>query len=297
MSTKNLSYILTTFNKLDYLKVTLPLLIAARQPDEEIVVVDGASNDGSVDYLKELKDQGQIQILISEKDQGEAQGLNRAILLSNGTLLKVITDDDLFDYPLIQSCKNFMLDQQDIDVMGADGYSCKIGEYARFERTGFIEGYRNWQMENQAFLFCGLSLMIRRSSISYLGLFSTAFKIIDMEYSLRISSLKCRIAFCTQPVFVNMVNPASNSIKFYEQIRREYKQLKKTYPNAKISFKIKNPILKMKERIHHMLPALRSKPTLTDTEVLQQYQHLTQRGLSLLQRSQSSTPEFLMPNL
>ena len=40
-----LSYVLTTFNKLDYLKITLPLLIEARKPDEEIVVVDGGSTD------------------------------------------------------------------------------------------------------------------------------------------------------------------------------------------------------------------------------------------------------------
>lgn len=296
MSTIHLSYLLTTFNKIDYLKVTLPLLIAARQKDEEIVVVDGGSSDGTSDYLKELHLAGKIQKLVSEPDHGEAEGLNKAILQANGTLLKIITDDDLFDYALIQSCKIFMLEKPHLDVLGADGYSCKIGEYARFEKTSFIEGYKNWQRNGQAFLFCGLSLMIRRSSIAYLGLFSTAHKIIDMEYSLRISSLKSRIAFCDLPAFINMVNPASNSVRFYEQIRYEYKQLKKIYPGAMISFKIKNPILKMKERIHNLLPSLPSKAEVNSAEILQHYQHLILRGSDLFIRNSSSSPEFLIPN-
>lgn len=297
MSTIQLSYLLTTFNKINYLKVTLPLLIAARQEDEEIVVVDGGSSDGTQDYLKELHQAGKIQMLVSEPDHGEAEGLNKAILLAKGTLLKIITDDDLFNYATIQSCKIFMLGNPHLDVMGADGYSCRIGEYARFEKTSFMEGYKNWQKNGQAFLFCGLSLMIRRSSISYLGLFSTAYKIIDMEYSLRISSLKSHIAYCNLPVFINMVNPASNSVKFYEQIRFEYKQLKKIYSGAKISFKIKNPILKMKERIHNLLPSLPSRTEINSAEVLQHYLHLSERGSDLFIRSSASSPEFLIPNV
>ena len=45
----SLSYILTTFNKLAYLKISLPYLIASRQQDEEIVIVDGGSKDGARD--------------------------------------------------------------------------------------------------------------------------------------------------------------------------------------------------------------------------------------------------------
>ncbi|HRI80047.1 MAG TPA: glycosyltransferase, partial [Cyclobacteriaceae bacterium] len=53
-----LSYVLTTYNKLPYLRVTIPYLLAACQPDEEIVVVDGGSQDGSAEYLAELHKSG-----------------------------------------------------------------------------------------------------------------------------------------------------------------------------------------------------------------------------------------------
>ena len=56
----NLSYVLTTRNKLPYLKEVMTRLIENVQDDEEIVVVDGASTDGSVEYLKNQFEKGHI---------------------------------------------------------------------------------------------------------------------------------------------------------------------------------------------------------------------------------------------
>src|ERR1700739_554911 len=118
-----LSYVLTTFNKLSYLKVTLPLLIEARKEDEEIVVVDGGSADGTKEFLSELHNQGKIQTFISEKDFGESHGFNKAFLNSKGDLIKIITDDDVYSFKIIQQCKSFMLQNTSVDILGFDGYS------------------------------------------------------------------------------------------------------------------------------------------------------------------------------
>ena len=51
----NLTYIVSTRNRLPFLKITLEKLISELRQDEEIVVVDGNSNDGSKEYLQTLK--------------------------------------------------------------------------------------------------------------------------------------------------------------------------------------------------------------------------------------------------
>jgi glycosyltransferase involved in cell wall biosynthesis len=61
MSNYRISYVVTTYNKLPYLKQVLERLIAARLSDEEIVVTDGGSKDGTPDYLRGLYEAGQIQ--------------------------------------------------------------------------------------------------------------------------------------------------------------------------------------------------------------------------------------------
>ncbi|MCU0361204.1 MAG: glycosyltransferase, partial [Bacteroidia bacterium] len=72
MNAFTLTYVLTTYNKLDYLKITLPFLIQACKKDEEIVVVDGGSSDGTKDFLENLLKENKIHQLLSQKDYGEA---------------------------------------------------------------------------------------------------------------------------------------------------------------------------------------------------------------------------------
>ena len=95
---KLLSYIIATKNKLPYLKMGLEKLIANKKPDEEILVADGASTDGTKEYLERLRRDGKIEDFISEPDYGLAHALNKLVLRSNGELLKYLSDDDVFDY-------------------------------------------------------------------------------------------------------------------------------------------------------------------------------------------------------
>lgn len=226
-----LSYILTTYNKLSYLKITLPLLIAARRPDEEIVIVDGGSSDGTKDYLEELYQQKLIQQFISEKDKGEAHGTNKAILMAKGLLLKIITDDDVFDFNIIAYCKQHLLAHTEIDMCGSDGFGISTLQENSLLTTRYSEGFIEWKKTGAPFLFCGLSYLMRRSSISKLGLLSTQFKMIDLEYSIRVSAMKANIVFCNAYSFVNIASADSNSNKFYDNIKLEKDKLQKLYPD------------------------------------------------------------------
>ena len=60
MKEYRISYVLTTYNKLPYLKQVLGRLVETRRDDEEIVVCDGGSKDGTPAYLQELYDAGLI---------------------------------------------------------------------------------------------------------------------------------------------------------------------------------------------------------------------------------------------
>lgn len=296
MSQYTLTYVLTTFNKLDYLKITLPYLIQACQADEEIVIVDGGSTDGTTEYLKQLFNENRIHQFLSEKDQGEAHGTNKALLLARGELIKIITDDDLFNFEAIQYCKKYLLDHPETDVLGADGYSCKISEKTRFDKTHFIDGFYQWKNEGSAFLFSGLSLMLRKSSLSYLGLFHTQYKIVDMEYSLRISSLKSRIVFYKGMLFVNLVNPASNSVKFYDSIRKEFTRLKRTYPGTHLNFRINNPILKLKERLSRIARKAKPSETPDAATILSQYKEVVKKAHQLFSSQTTQSFEIIDRN-
>ncbi len=264
MSSIKLSYILTSFNKLPYLSITLPLLIENKKEDEEIVIIDGGSTDGSAEYLKKLFTEKKIDQLLSEKDFGEAHGMNKAMLLAKGELIKIITDDDIYDYPSINECKLFMLANKEIDILGSDGFGFNINHSAYvYKQIDFIKGFKKWKTDKTPFLFCGLSFLIRKNSLAYMGLFNTNYKIVDIEYAIRVSSMKTKIAFYTGMSFVNIVNPNSNSHKFYETIAKEREQLEKQYPTFKNKISYKGSIIKFKEMI---TKSILKKPATKDAQ-------------------------------
>ncbi|WP_448697801.1 glycosyltransferase [Mucilaginibacter sp. AW1-3] len=212
-----LSYVFTTYNKLSYLQVTLPVLIAARKDDEEIVVIDGGSKDGTKEYLAALYQEQKIQQYISEPDKGESHGINKGMLLANGSLIKILTDDDAYHFGAIGKCKEFMLQHPEIDVLGFDGYGYGISnEVPCFEKRDSVSKYREWKEKGTPFIFCGLSLLIRKSAIPLIGLFSTNVKIIDFEYTIRITAGKGKLAWYSGGYYVNIANEDSNSIRFWK---------------------------------------------------------------------------------
>lgn len=223
----NLSYVLTTFNKLPYLRITLPHLIESCGTDEEIVIVDGGSTDGTAEFLSQQKAQGRIHHILSEKDFGEAHGTNKAILLASGKLIKIITDDDVYSFKRIAECKNYMLTHQDIDVLGTNGfyYNSLLSKQTAFISNDQSQLFKEWSNLGQPFMFTGLGLMFRKKSLALLGLFDPNFIIVDYEYTLRITSSKATLAWFTGHTFVNIINPNSNSRKYWRRLYQEKHRL------------------------------------------------------------------------
>lgn len=225
-----LSYIITTRNKLLSLREVLSRLVKERRPDEEIIVVDGASEDGTVDYLGSLYGAGQIQQFISEPDVGEAHGYNKGLLMARGELIKVITDDDAFYWPGIQRCKKFMLDHPEIDFLGTNGGGTSLSKTSNLSAEYiYDEKYKKWKSLSIPIEFCGLGIMIRRNSIPLIGLFNTNIVRVDYEFSLRATSGSANLAWYTGLVWVRISNPRSNLITQREKFDLDTKKLDQFY--------------------------------------------------------------------
>lgn len=224
----SLTYVISTKNKLISLKLVLKKLLNSIKKDEEIVIIDGGSTDGTQEYLKNLKKSKKISYFMSEPDRGEADAYNKGIVHSNGLLIKPISDDDVFYYPGIEACKEFMLEHPSIDLLGTEGAATymngKLGTPSEYAST-----YVTWQKTKKPFSFCGLGLLIRKASFSKTGLFNPDYKRVDMEYTLRATSKKINLAWYTGINFIRIINPSSNSLNKYLEINLEGVTLENQY--------------------------------------------------------------------
>ena len=212
MSEYTLSYVLTTYNKLPYLRQVVERLVAARQPDEEIIVCDGGSSDGTPEYLSQLHQAGHIQQFVSERDKGEAHGFNKAMLRARGELIKLITDDDAFCYPAIREAKAFMLANPTVDVLSGNTGLMQLENLNTASLYDDVaDNFRRWLAHEEVVWMIGLPLLIRRASLALTGLFHTGVVQVDTEFTYRITSLKgVSIAWSTAMLSVRLENPQSN---------------------------------------------------------------------------------------
>jgi len=91
------SIILTTYNRLGYLKDCIESLLENTICDYELIIADDASTDGTVEYLKDLKEQGKVDMLLLSKVRaGVSSSRNQGIMRSSSDIVALIDDDNLF---------------------------------------------------------------------------------------------------------------------------------------------------------------------------------------------------------
>ena len=88
------SIITVNYNNKEGLRQTIESVISQTFRDFEFIVIDGGSNDGSVDVLKEYDKH--ISYWVSEKDKGIYNGMNKGIAKANGEYLNFMNSGDRF---------------------------------------------------------------------------------------------------------------------------------------------------------------------------------------------------------
>lgn len=237
-----LSYIISTYNRLTFLQITLAKLLENLDKFEEIVVVDGDSNDGTKEYLQKLFEEGKIHQYVSEPDRNQAHGWNKAMLLAKGQIIKKIIDDDVFDYNCIRKCKEYMLENPDVDLVISNDLSTNIFDPKNINRNSRLSYFEDWvRGKSKSFTFGDVHMLIRKASLSILGLYNTNYTMMDWEYALRVSYLKAHIVYFTGYNALSVAHPNTiTSNQITKDIKNQSKRALTFYEyagdNADISY-------------------------------------------------------------
>lgn len=88
------SIITINYNNRDGLRHTINSVINQTFHDYEFIIVDGGSNDGSVEVIKEYSDH--ITFWVSERDKGVYNAMNKGIAQAKGTYVNFMNSGDTF---------------------------------------------------------------------------------------------------------------------------------------------------------------------------------------------------------
>ena len=93
-----ISLITACFRSAGMLRTALDSVLEQKGVDLDYIVVDGGSDDGTVELLKEyeVKFDGRMR-WISEKDRGMYDAINKGIKMATGDVVGILNADDMFE--------------------------------------------------------------------------------------------------------------------------------------------------------------------------------------------------------
>ena len=92
IDTKKISVITVTLNRRKLLKEAIDSVLAQNYPNFQHIVIDGGSNDGSVELLNSYDH----LTWISEADNGQADAMNKGLRISDGEIFAWLNSDDTY---------------------------------------------------------------------------------------------------------------------------------------------------------------------------------------------------------
>lgn len=91
---QQISIITVVFNDRTGLEKTINGIVSQTSQNIEFIIIDGGSNDGTVDIIKKYKDK--VNYWVSEKDKGIYDAMNKGIKASSGNWLNFMNAGDTF---------------------------------------------------------------------------------------------------------------------------------------------------------------------------------------------------------
>ncbi|TDQ19359.1 glycosyl transferase family 2 [Algoriphagus boseongensis] len=88
------SIITVTYNSAATLQDTIDSVEKLDYPEIEYIIVDGGSNDGTIDLIK--RNEGKITKWISEPDKGLYDAMNKGIRMATGDVVGILNSDDFY---------------------------------------------------------------------------------------------------------------------------------------------------------------------------------------------------------
>jgi glycosyltransferase len=245
-----ISIITSVWNNKETIKDAIGSVLSQTYKNIEYIVVDGASNDGTIDIVQSYGDK--ISKFVSEKDKGIYDGLNRGVKLATGDVVAFLHSDDIYDSESIleEVIKVFESDK-DLDGVYGDLVYTPKNDTDKVLRYWKSKEYDN-SLLAKGWMPAHPTLFLKREVYEKYGGFDLDFKIAaDYDFMLRVLKSGIKVKYIPKILYKMRVGGESNkSIKnIMLKSREDLKALKKNNVGGILTLMIKN-LSKIKQFIN-----------------------------------------------
>ena len=198
------SVVIPNYNGKKYLETCMKSLMKQSLKPEEIIIVDNASKDGSIEYIKE-EFKEKVTLICLDENYGFSKAVNEGIKKSTSEFVALLNNDTELDekwleelYKCIQkdekifSCCSKMLRFVERDIIDDAGDEYTLLGWGN--KIGDGKASSDYEEDKEVFSSCAGAAIYRSSILEEIGLFVENFfaylEDMDLSYRARIYGYK-----------------------------------------------------------------------------------------------------------
>jgi glycosyltransferase involved in cell wall biosynthesis len=184
----------------------------------EHIVVDGASDDGTVGYLDKLFKEGQIDFWISEPDSGIYNAMNKGSLLAHGKYVLFLNSDDYLHAAALERL---------YAALQSSGAAYAFANAVKVDENGRHVGSHIGDI-NKVFFgtpYCHQTLLCRRDIFRKVY-FDEKYRITMWSYAYDLYMNNYQHVYVPEVVASFRVGGVSTDMKYQEKFKKEQDEIK-----------------------------------------------------------------------
>lgn len=227
-----ISIITATYNSGKTVGDTLKSVLAQTYHDYELLVVDGASKDNTLEVVKKMEPlfEGRMRY-ISEPDKGIYDAMNKGIRMATGDVIGILNSDDFYTSDDALACIAWTLENEKVDAVYGDIHYVDDEDLKKCVRYYSSKPFRRWMMR-LGFMPAHPSFYCRKEVYEKYGAFDAEnYRVAaDFENLLRLIFVnKIKTHYINKDFVTMRTGGASSSgLESHKRIMRDHlKALKK----------------------------------------------------------------------
>ncbi len=228
MNEPAISIITPSFNQAEFLESTINSVLSQNYPNLEFIIVDGGSDDESVDILRRYE---RHLTWTSEPDEGQAQAINKGFKRATGQIVAWLNSDDIYLPGTLSAVAGFLANRPEVDLV--------YGDYYVIDLAGQVLLRKKEIPFDHNILLYGLDYIsqpatfFRRAIFESIGLLDERLHYgLDWEYWLRLADHGGNLAHMSRYLAAARWHPQAKTLAAPPQMYAEHQAIRDRYWNG-----------------------------------------------------------------